>query len=192
MLLMMLPGSAIAHHIISLFIAIIATVLAYCGYLTVVVKATTIANLSHAVYHQLHQQALNDAVAALPRPPWLLSWLVQIAKQQHATVRQVRKMNKWHMVLHRLLRDISILIQASNPAPIIMSLNAFTHDVDHFAATLYNIDGRLTTLVDNLQRLENAIDGGYDRFQEVWLQELQALITRAEHMLVERMLLAED
>ena len=84
------------------------------------------------------------------------------------------------------------MIQASNPAPIITSLNAFTHDVDHFAATLYNIDSRLTTLADSLQRLENAIDGGYDRFQEVWLQELQALITRAEHTLVERMLLAED
>ena len=73
-----------------------------------------------------------------------------------------------------------------------MSLNAFTHDVDHFAAALYNIDSRLTALVDNLQRLENAIDGGYDRFQEIWLQELRALITRAEHTLVERMLLAED
>ena len=71
-------------------------------------------------------------------------------------------------------------------------LNAFTRDVDHFAAALYNIDGWLTTLADNLQRLENAIDGGYDRFQEVWLQELRALITRAEHMLVERMLLAKD
>ena len=96
------------------------------------------------------------------------------------------------MALHRLLRDISISIQASNPTPIITSLNAFTRDVDHFAATLYNIDGRLTTLTDNLQRLENAIDGGYDQFQEVWLQELRALITRAEHTLVERMLLAED
>ena len=96
------------------------------------------------------------------------------------------------MALHRLLRDISMSIQASNPAPIIMLLNTFTRDVDHFAATLYNIDGRLTTLVDNLQRLENAINGGYDWFQEVWLQELQALITRAEHTLVERMLLAED
>ena len=50
MLLMMLPGSAIACHIILLFIAIIATVLAYCGYLTVLVKAATIANLSHAIY----------------------------------------------------------------------------------------------------------------------------------------------
>ena len=81
MLLMKLPGSAITHHIISLFIAIVATVLAYCGYLTVIVKAAAIANLSRAVYHQLHQQALNDAVAALPGPPWLLSWLAQIAKQ---------------------------------------------------------------------------------------------------------------
>ena len=86
MLLMMLPGSAIAHRIISLFIAVVATVLAYCGYSTVVVKAAAIANLSRTVYHQLHQQALNDAVAVLPGPPWLLSWLVQIAKQQHATV----------------------------------------------------------------------------------------------------------
>ena len=101
-------------------------------------------------------------------------------------------MNDWHMALHCSLHNISILIQASNPAPIIMSLNTFTCDVDHFAAALYNIDGRLTTLADNLQRLENAIDGGYDWFQEVWLQELQALITRAEHTLVERMLLAED
>ena len=42
------------------------------------------------------------------------------------------------------------------------------------------------------QRLENAIDGGYDQFQEVWLQELRALITRAEHTLVKCMLLAED
>ena len=73
-----------------------------------------------------------------------------------------------------------------------MSLNAFTCDVDHFAAALYNIDGWLTALTDNLQRLENAIDGGYDCFQEIWLQELRALITRAEHMLVEHMLLAED
>ena len=85
MLLMMLPGPAIAHRIISLFITIVATALAYCGYLTVVVKAT-VANLSRAVYHQLHQQALNDAVAMLPGPPWLLSWLVQIAKQQRTTV----------------------------------------------------------------------------------------------------------
>ena len=103
-----------------------------------------------------------------------------------------RKMNEWHMALHRLLRDIAVSTQAANPTPIITSLNAFTHDVDHFAAALYNIDGRLTALVDNLQKLENAIDGGYDRFQEIWLRELQALITRAEHTLVERMLLAED
>ena len=101
-------------------------------------------------------------------------------------------MNEWHMALHRLLRDIAVLTQAANPTPIITSLNAFTRDVDHFAAALYNIDGRLTTLADNLQRLENAVDGGYDQFQEAWLQELQALITRAEHMLVEHMLLAED
>ena len=100
MLLMMLPGSAIMHRIISLLIAVVATVLAYCGYLTVVVKAATIANLSCAIYHRLHQQALNDAVAMLPGPPWLLSWLAQIAEQQCATVRQVRKMNEWHMALH--------------------------------------------------------------------------------------------
>ena len=81
-------------------------------------------------------------------------------------------MNEWHMVLHQLLRNISISIQASNPAPIIASLNAFTRDIDHFTTTLYNIDGRLTALANNLQRLENAIDGGYDQFQEVWSQEL--------------------
>ena len=81
-------------------------------------------------------------------------------------------MNEWHMALHWLLRDISISIQASNPAPIITSLNAFTRDIDHFAAALYNIDGQLTILADNLQRLENAINGGYDQFQEVWLQDL--------------------
>ena len=86
MLLMMLPGSAIACHIISLFIAVITSVLAYCGYLTVLVKATTIASLSCAVYHQLHQQALNDAISVLPGPPWLLTWLVQITEQQHTTV----------------------------------------------------------------------------------------------------------
>ena len=162
MLLMMLPGSAITRHIISLFIAVIAAVLAYCGYLTVVVKAAAIANLSCTVYHRLHQQALNDAIAALPGPPWLLSWLAQIAEQQRAMLRQIGKMNEWHMALHRLLRDIAVSTQAANPTPIITSLNAFTHDVDHFAAALYNIDGRLTTLVNNLQRLENAIDGGYD------------------------------
>ena len=66
------------------------------------------------------------------------------------------------MALHRLLHDISISLQASNPTPIITSLNAFTRDVDHFAAALYNIDGQLTTLADSLQRLENAIDRGYD------------------------------
>ena len=172
MLLMMLPGSAIVRHIISLFITVVTTALAYCGYSTVVVKAAAIANLSRAIYHRLHQQALNDAIAVLPGLPWLLSWLAQIAKQQHATVRQIGKMNEWHMALHWLLRNISISIQASNPAPIITSLNAFTRDVDHFAATLYNIDGRLTTPTNNLQRLENAINGGYNRFQEVWLQEL--------------------
>ena len=86
MLLMMLPGLAIMCRMISLFIAIVATVLAYCGYLTVVVKAATFANLSHTIYHWLHQQALNDAVTALPGPSWLLSWLVQIAEQQRATV----------------------------------------------------------------------------------------------------------
>ena len=141
MLLTMLPGSAIMRHIISLFIAIVTTVLAYCGYSTVVVKAATIANLSCAVYHRLHQQALNYAIAALPGPPWLLSWLSQIAEQQRATVRQIRKMNEWHMALHQLLRDISISLQASNPAPIITSLNTFTRDVDHLTAALYNIDG---------------------------------------------------
>ena len=87
---------------------------------------------------------------------------MQIAKQQRATVRQIGKMNKWHMVLHQSLCDISISIQALNPAPIIMSLNAFTCDVDHFATALYNIDGQLTALTDNLQRLENAVDRGYD------------------------------
>ena len=86
MLLMMLPGSAIVCHIILLFITIVTTVLAYCGYLTVLVKVATIANLSHTIYHQLHQQTLNDAIAALPGPPWLLTWLTQIAKQQCATV----------------------------------------------------------------------------------------------------------
>ena len=84
------------------------------------------------------------------------------------------------------------MIQASNPAPIITSLNAFTCDIDHFTAALYNIDGQLTTLANNLQRLDNAIDGGYDHFQEVWLQELQALITRVEHTIVEHILLAKD
>ena len=141
MLLTMLPGSAIVHRIISLFIAVIATVLAYGGYSTVLIKAATIANLSHAVYHQLHQQALNDAIAVLPGPPWLLTWLVQITEQQCATVQQIGKMNEWHMALHQSLHDISILIQASNPAPIITSLNAFTCHVDHFTATLHNIDG---------------------------------------------------
>ena len=128
--------------------------------------------ISHAIYHRLHQQALNDAIATLPGPPWLLSWLAQIAEQQRATVQQIGKMNEWHMALHWLLRNISISMQASNPVPIITSLNTFTCDVDHFAAALYNIDGRLTTLADSLQRLENAINGGYDQFQEVWLQEL--------------------
>ena len=101
-------------------------------------------------------------------------------------------MNEWHMALHRSLHDISILIQASNPMPIIMSLNAFTRNVDHFAAALYNIDGRLATLADNLQGLETAINGRYDCFQEIWLQELQALITRVEHTIVECMLLAKN
>ena len=86
MLLMMLPGSAIARRIISLFIAVVTAVLAYCGYSTVLVKAATIANLSCAVYHRLHQQALNDAIAMFPGLPWLLTWLAQIAEQQHATV----------------------------------------------------------------------------------------------------------
>ena len=168
---------------------ITTTVLAYCGYSTILVKATAITNLSCAVYHRPHQQALNDAIAALLGPPWLLTWLALIAEQQRATVQQIGKMNEWHMALHQSLRDISILIQASNPAPIITSLNAFTCDVDHFAATLYNIDGHLTALTNNLQRLENAINRGYDCFREIWLQELWALITRVEHMVVECMLL---
>ena len=78
----------------------VTTVLAYCRYSTVLVKATAIANLSCAVYHRLHQQALNDAIAMLPGPPWLLTWLAQIAKQQRATVQQIGKMNEWHMALH--------------------------------------------------------------------------------------------
>ena len=192
MLLMMLPWSAIACCLILLFIAIVATVLAYCGYSTVLVKAATIANLSHAVYHQLHQQALNDAISALPGPPWLLSWLAQITKQQHTMVWQIGKMNEWHMVLHQSLCDISILIQALNPTPIITSLNTFTHNVDHFAVALCNIDRCLTTLTDNLQALETAINGGYDRFQEIWLQELWVLITRVKHTVVKCMLLAKD
>ena len=126
MLLTMLPGSNTIRHIILPFIAAVASVLAYYGYLTVLVQATAIANLSCAVYHRLHQQALNDAISALPGPPWLLSWLAQIAEQQCTAVQQVGKMNKWHMALHRLLRDISIMIQTSNPAPIITSLNAFS------------------------------------------------------------------
>ena len=56
--------------------------------------------------------------------------------------------------------------------PIITLLNAFTCDIDHFAAALYNIDGQLITLADSLQGLETTINGGYDRFQEIWLQEL--------------------
>ena len=79
-------------------------------------------------------------------------------------------MNEWHMALHQSLHDISILIQASNPAPIITSLNAFTHNVDYFAMAL--IDGQLTALADNLHGLETAINGGYDHFQELWLQDL--------------------
>ena len=117
---------------------------------------------------------------------------MQIAEQQHATIQQIGKMNKWHMALHQSLCDISILIQASNPTPIITLLNTFTHDVDHFAAALYNIDGQLTTLANNLQALETAINGGYDHFQEVWLQELRALITRVKHTVVKCMLLAKD
>ena len=100
MLLMMLPGSNTVRHIILPFIAAVASVLAYYGYSTILVQAAAIANLSHAVYHRLHQQALNDAISALPGPPWLLSWLAQIAEQQRATVRQVGKMNEWHMALH--------------------------------------------------------------------------------------------
>ena len=86
-------------------------------------------------------------------------------------------MNEWHMALHRLLHDISIMIQTSNPTPIITSLNTFSQDVDHLAADLYSVNGQLTTLAENLQGLENAINGGYNCFQEIWLQELQALIT---------------
>ena len=186
MLLMMLPGSATARHIISLFITVIASVLAYCGYLTVLAQAAAVANLSHAVYHCLHQQALNDAISTLPGPPWLLTWLTQIAEQQHATVWQVGKMNEWHMALHQLLHDISILIQASNPTPIITSLNTFSQDVDHLAADLYSVNSQLT------KNLENAINGGYDHFQEIWLQELRALITRVKHNIVKHMLLAEE
>ena len=159
MLLMMLPGSAITCHIISLSITVVTSVLAYCGYSTVLVKAAAITNLSQAIYHCLHQQALNNAISALPGPPWFLTWLAQITKQQHATVCQIGKMNEWHMALHQLLCNISILIQVSNPAPIITSLNAFTHNVDDFAAALYNIDGWLTTLTDNLHGLNTAING---------------------------------
>ena len=50
-------------------------------------------------------------------------------------------MNEWHMALHQSLHDISIAIQASNPAPIIASLNTFSQDVDHLAADLYSING---------------------------------------------------
>ena len=64
------------------------------------------------------------------------------------------------------------MIQTSNPAPIITSLNAFSRDTDHLAANLYSVNGCLTTLTKNLQGLENAINGGYDHFQEIWLQEL--------------------
>ena len=64
--------------------------------------------------------------------------------------------------------------------------------MDHLAADLYSINGQLTTLAENLQGLENAINGGYDRFQEIWLQELQVLITRVEHNIIEQMLLAEE
>ena len=96
------------------------------------------------------------------------------------------------MALHRSLRDISIMIQTSNPAPIITSLNVFSRDTDHLAANLYSVNGRLTTLAENIQGLENAINGGYDRFQEIWLQELRALITRVEHNVMECMLLVEE
>ena len=150
-------------------------------------KATTIANLSCAIYHWLHQQALNDAISVLPGQPWLLTWLVQITKQQCATVWQIGKMNEWHMALHWSLCNISILIQASNPAPIITSLNTFTHDVDYFAMALYTINAWLTTLALNLHRLETAIN-----IQEIWLQELWVLITRVEHTVVECMLLVEE
>ena len=54
------------------------------------------------------------------------------------------------------------MIQTSNPAPIIMSLNTFSQDKDHLAANLYSVNGQLTTLAKNLQGLENAIYGGYD------------------------------
>ena len=84
------------------------------------------------------------------------------------------------------------MIQASNPTPIITSLNAFSQDTDHLAADLYSVNGRLTTLAENLQGLENAINGGYNHFQEVWLQELRALITRVKHNVVKHMLPAEE
>ena len=96
------------------------------------------------------------------------------------------------MVLHRSLHDISITIQASYPAPIITSLNTFSRDLDHLAADLYSVNGRLTTLAENLQGLENAINGGYNHFQEIWLQELRVLMTRVEHNIVKWMLLAEE
>ena len=192
MLLMMLPGSTTTCHIISLFITAIASVLAYYGYLTALVQAAAVANLSHTIYHCFYQQALNDAISVLPGPPWLLSWLAQITKQQRTTVRQVGKMNEWHMALHQLLRDISILIHASNPAPIITSLSAFSWDTDHLVADLYSVNGQLTTLAENLQGLESAINGGYDCFQVIWLQELRALITRVEQNVVKCMLLAKE
>ena len=56
---MMLPGLTTARHIISLFIAAIASVLAYYGYSTALVQATALTNLSRAIYYCLHQQALN-------------------------------------------------------------------------------------------------------------------------------------
>ena len=96
------------------------------------------------------------------------------------------------MALHWSLCNISILIQASNPAPLVTSLNVFTQDVDHFAAALYNVYTWLTTLADNFHGLETAINGGYDCFQEIWLQELQALITRVEHTVVKCMFLVEE
>ena len=51
MLLMMLPGSTTTRRIISLFIAAIASVLAYYRYSTALVQAAAITNLSSAIYH---------------------------------------------------------------------------------------------------------------------------------------------
>ena len=96
------------------------------------------------------------------------------------------------MTLHWSLCDVSILIQASNPTPIITSLNPFSQDVDHLAANLYSVNGQVTALTEDLHRLKTAINRGYDCFQEIWLQELRGLITRVEHTIVKHMLLAKE